>query len=665
MSVTSRLVRCLVLMVAIALPGPLQLSFPQRVFAQQILAQQAFTPQSLERQCLTQGDPGLIEACTKLIDAGRGNLVDYHVARGEALLDKRDCDGALADFDAAVRLNPRDSNSQGGRGLVFYTCKRDFAQAVAAFSEVIRLTPRDAAAYDIRGNAKKYLGDLDGSIADDTMAIRLAPKFGMYYGNRGIAYSEKGDAARALADFNRDAQIEPTVAAVFNNRGQFFLQRKDPDRAIPDLNEAIRLNPRYAQAYANRSDAWRLKGDLDRSLADADQAIALSPNDPLNYSMRADTLRYRGDYAQALSEYDRALALMADYIPAFTGRGLAYERMGDVAAARREFAKAVASHSDLAHLDYSKSSLETARARIAALDSGAPVPVILPAPKRAASETSIPTPTVAAPVVAPAVVRTTSASQGRRIALVIGNSAYKNVQQLDNPKNDASIVGTSLRNIGFDDVRILTDATRDNLKDALRKFADDARNADWALVYYAGHGVELNGVDYLVPIDARLTSERELAAQSIPLADVTAAIAGARKLKLVLIDACRDNPFEDAQAASKTSSSPAVASAGPDAPSRSLSPSLGRDRGLAEIKTGSDTLVFFAAKQGERALDGDGNDSPFVVAVVQRLATPGVEINKLFRLVRDDVMEATAGRQEPHVYGSLPEQANFYFVADK
>jgi tetratricopeptide (TPR) repeat protein len=653
MSVTSRLVRCFVLIVAIALPGALQLSFAQRAVAQSALA-------AVERSCLSENDPGLIDACSKLINAGVGNLAAYHSARGSALLNKRDCDGALADFDAAIKLNPRESDYYGGRGLVFYQCKRDFAQAVAAFTEVIRLTPRDAAAYDIRANAKKYLGDLDGSIADDTMAIRLAPKLGLYYGNRGISYSEKGDAARALADFNRDAQIEPTFAAVFNNRGQFFLQRKDPDKAIPDLNEAIRLNPRYSQAYANRSDAWRLKGDLDRSLADTDQAIALSPNDPLNYSMRADTLRYRGDYAQALAEYDRALALMADYIPAFTGRGLTYERMGDIAAARREFAKALASHSDLAHLDYSKSSLETARARVAALDSGAPVPVILPAPKRAASETSIPTPAIAAPVA----VRTTSASQGRRIALVIGNSAYKNVQQLDNPKNDAAIVGTSLRNIGFDDVRILTDATCDNLREALRKFADDARNADWALVYYAGHGVELNGVDYLVPIDAKLTSERELAAQSIPLADVTAAIAGARKLKLVLIDACRDNPFEDAQQASKASS-PAVASAGPDAPSRSLSPSLGRERGLAEIKTGSDTLVFFAAKQGERALDGDGNDSPFAVAVVQRLATPGVEINKLFRLVRDDVMEATAGRQEPHVYGSLPEQANFYFVADK
>jgi tetratricopeptide (TPR) repeat protein len=626
----------------------------------------ALAQRSLERPCLTQGAPGLIEACSALIAAGRGNLAAYRAARGEALLDKRDCDGALADFDAAVRLQPDDSNNHGGRGLVFYSCKHDFAQAAAAFTEVIRLSPRDAAAYDIRANARKYLGDLDGAIADDTVAIRLAPTFGMYYGNRAISWAEKGDALRALADFNRDIQIEPTVAAVFGNRGEFFLARKDNDQAIADFTEAIRLDPRYSKAYSNRSDAWRQKGDLDRSLADADQAIALNPSDPLNYVRRADTLRYRGDYAQSLAEYDRALALMPDYIPAFTGRGLTYERMGDAAAARREFEKALASQSHLAHLDYSKSSLETARARIAALDSGDPLPVILPAPRKAQSATSIPTPTVAAPVVVASVVRATSASQGRRIALVIGNSAYRSVVQLNNPRNDARAIGASLQNIGFDNVAIVIDATREKLLDALRSFADDARNADWAMVYYAGHGVELNGIDYLVPIDARIAKESDAPSQAIPLAEVTAAIEGARKLKLVLLDACRDNTFE-AQAASPSApvAVASTAASGGDAGARSLSQSLGKERGLAQIKTDSGTLVFFAAKEGQAALDGDGGDSPFAVAVIQRLATPGVEVHKLFRLVRDDVMEATAGRQEPYVYGSVADQQDFYFVAGK
>jgi tetratricopeptide (TPR) repeat protein len=236
--------------------------------------------QSLERQCLPGNGLGLIEACSKLIDGGRGNLAEYHYSRGMALQDKHDCDGALADFDAAVRLRPADSAYHGGRALVFYSCKLDFKQAAAAFTDVIRLTPRDAAAYDIRGTARRYIGDLDGAVADETAAIRLRPGFGMYYGNRAVTWAEKGEPARALADFNRDVQIEPAVAAVFNNRGLFLLQRKELDQAISDFSEAIRLDPKYSKPYANRAEAWRLKGDLDRALADVDQRSTSPPTIP-------------------------------------------------------------------------------------------------------------------------------------------------------------------------------------------------------------------------------------------------------------------------------------------------------------------------------------------------------------------------------------------------
>jgi len=154
--------------------------------------------------------------------------------------------------------------------------------------------------------------------------------------------------------------------------------------------------------------------------------------------------------------------------------------------------------------------------------------------------------------------------------------------------------------------------------------------------------------------------------QAIPVAEVMAATEGARKLKLITLDACRDNPF---LAQSQTPSAPAVvasaAAAGGEAGTRSLNQNLGPAKGLAQVKAGSGTLVFFAAREGQAALDGDGDDSPFAVAMLQRIATPGVEINKIFRLVRDDVMEATAGRQEPFVYGSLRGNEDFYFVAGK
>jgi len=483
------------------------------------------------------GGPNHIEACSALIATGRGNVPEYHYARGAALLDKRDCDGALADFDAAVQLKPNEAAYHGGRGMVFYTCKRNFHQALDAFSEVVRLTPNDAAAWDIRSNCKKLLGDLDGAIADDTRAIQLDPKTAMYRGNRAIAYQEKGDRVNALADFNFEVQASPTSSPAVANRGLFFLNIGQPDLAIADLSAAIRLDPKSSKAYANRAEAFRQRGDLDRALADLDQAITINPRDPLNFARRADVLRYRGDFREAIAEDDRALAVDPDYIPALTGRGLSFERLGDIAAAKAEFARAMASKSYLANLDFSKSALETARARLAALDSGAPPPQIPPAPRKSERDNSIPTPIPVVAPVSPELKQTTIASQGRRIALVIGNSNYQNVIKLDNPKKDAELIATSLRNTGFTAVTMLTDAPRAKLLEALRAFAEDAKSADWAVVYYAGHGVEVNGTNFLIPIDAKIASGSDLASQAVPASEIIAAEAGAKKLKLVVLDA--------------------------------------------------------------------------------------------------------------------------------
>jgi tetratricopeptide (TPR) repeat protein len=617
----------------------------------------------LQRQCATMGGPNQIDACAALIAAGRGNVAEYHYARGAALLDKRDCDGALADFDAAVRLNPNDPAYHGGRGLVFYQCKHDYRQALDAFSQVVRVTPNDAAAWDIRSNCKKLLGDLDGAIADDTRAIQLDPKTAMYHGNRAIAYQEKGDRVNALADFNFEVQASPNSSPAIGNRGLFFLDIGQPDLAIADFSAAIRFDPNSSKAYANRAEAFRQKGDLDHALDDLAQAIRINPRDPLNFARRADVLRYGGDFRDAIAEDDRALALDGDYIPGFAGRGLSFERLGDVAQAKIEFTRAVASKSYLANLDYSKSALETARARLAALESGTPPPQIPPAPRKSERDNSIPTPVPVIAPVSPELKQSTIASQGRRIALVIGNSNYQNVIKLDNPKKDAELVATSLRNAGFAAVTVLIDAPRAKLLEALHSFADDANAADWAVVYYAGHGVEVNGTNFLIPIDAKIASGSDLASQAVPASEIIAAEAGARKLKLVVLDACRDNPFP----APDQPPPAVVASAAPPASdaARSLARTLAQGRGLAAIKADAGTLIVFAAKEGQTALDGDGDDSPFAIAVAQRIATPGVEINKLFRLVRDDVMEATAGRQEPYTYGSLPGREDFFFVAAK
>ena len=642
--------------------------------------------------CSRTGDVNGISACTRLL--GYKNLpaqarAALYNQRGIAYHNKGDEDHAIADFDEAIRLGPGSAVSYSNRGYAYHS-KGDNDRALADLNEAVRLDPNYAAAYVNRGNVYVVTADYDRAIADYDAAIRidpgnervlsnraaaytnkgevdraiadldglirLNPKFAEAYQNRCIAWNEKGDYERAIADCNEAIRIDPKAADAYGNRGNVWSKKGDYDRALADFNELVRLAPGNFRAFALRGEVWQLKGDLDRALADLDRSIALNPKAGLSYVKRGDALRYKGEFARAIADYEQALRLYPDYIAAITGLGLTYQKLGDLASARARFEQAANSQSARRFADISRSALETARAQLAALDSGASPPSIPVSLPKALSATSIPTPAIAAPTLPSAAVKATVAKQGRRVALVIGNSAYKNVPVLANPQKDAEAIAASLRNIGFDSVTLANDATREKLIDSLRAFADEAEKADWAMVYYAGHGMEVGGVNYLVPTDAKLAVDRDIQFEAVPLDQVLAAVDAARKLKLVVLDACRDNPFSPRKTEMPASAAAATPTGGAKIASRSIG------RGLAEVKTSGGTLVVFAAKNGQVALDGDGGNSPFAVAMLQRVATPGVEINKLFRLVRDDVMEATAGRQEPYTYGSLPGKEDFFFV---
>jgi hypothetical protein len=233
---------------------------------------------------------------------------------------------------------------------------------------------------------------------------------------------------------------------------------------------------------------------------------------------------------------------------------------------------------------------------------------------------------------------------GNRIALVIGNSAYRNVPALTNPARDADTIASSLRAAGFKTVQLNNDLTREKLTDALHGFAAEADKADWAVVYFAGHGLEVNGTNYLIPVDARLAADRDVEFEAVPLDRVMSAVSGAKRLRLVLLDACRDNPFTN-----QMRRSVATRSVG---------------RGLTNVEPEAGTLVVYAAKHGQVALDGDGGNSPFVTALTRRMRTPGLEVRRLFDYVRDDVLEMTNRAQQPFSYGSLPGSEDYYFQTD-
>ena len=366
---------------------------------------------------------------------------------------------------------------------------------------------------------------------------------------------------------------------------------------------------------------WRLLGDLDAAIADLDKAIAMVPPDtPARQSpmamiltFRGDVWRYRGEFDRALADYTEALSYAGAYATAYIGRGLTYERLNDPVKARAEFETALQKSTFIN--DSNKSAQDTARARLAALDSGIEQPSIPSAPRKAANQTSIPTPSLAASIVKPA------KSQDHRVALVIGNSAYRNVSALANPQKDAEAVAATLRNIGFETVTLASDATREKLLDALRNFTNLAEKADWAVVYYAGHGIEVNGQNFLIPIDAKLETDRDIQFEAVRLDQVLASLEGARKLKLVLLDACRDNPFMPQMRKTAAPDTAVASTAGGNVGTRSIG------RGLGEVKVQGASFVVFAAKHGQTALDGDGENSPFAVAMVQRIGTPSASHN--------------------------------------
>jgi uncharacterized caspase-like protein len=223
---------------------------------------------------------------------------------------------------------------------------------------------------------------------------------------------------------------------------------------------------------------------------------------------------------------------------------------------------------------------------------------------------------------------------GGRVALVLGNAAYQHVPTLANSLNDAESIATTFRNAGFDTVELRRDLRITDLRRALRDFSDKARDADVAVVYYAGHGIEVDGTNYLIPTDAVLERDIDAPDEAMSLDRVLTFIEPAKQLRLVILDACRDNPFNKSM--KRTIGSRAVT------------------RGLAKVEpTSPNTLIAFAAKAGSTASDGDSRNSPFTTALVKHLAKPGLDLRKAFGFVRDDVMKVTSNRQEPFVYGSL------------
>ncbi len=245
-------------------------------------------------------------------------------------------------------------------------------------------------------------------------------------------------------------------------------------------------------------------------------------------------------------------------------------------------------------------------------------------------------------VLATAIFLIGPAQAQQRVALVIGNGVYRSVPTLPNPTNDASDIAEALSRLGFS-VKKIENADFNSMRVALLDFGRRARGAEMAVVFFAGHGIEIGGENWLIPVDAELKSDIDTESEAIGLRSATIAVSGATKLGLVILDACRNNPF--AMKMERTNRRRAV------------------DRGLARVEPTGNVLVAYAAKDGTTADDGASRNSPFTAALLKNLETPGLEVTFLFRNVRDDVMEATKDSQQPFIYGSLSKEAIYFKAA--
>jgi len=483
--------------------------------------------------------------------------------------------------------------------------KGDYAHVIADTSEAIRLKP-DQALYNLRGSAYHDKGEYDIAIADFNDALRIGPPNGIVFHNRGNSWRAKKEYAKAIADYDQAIRSNPKEAYSWQNRGACKQALGDLDGALADINEAIRLNPSLPSPLVNRMVIWRAKGDVDRAIADGTEAVRLAKNPPANIMTPPNSV----------------------VISSHIERGLAYEAKGDYAHAREDYKATL----EVAASDaVSKANQATARVRLSLLSDAAPG--------------ASPRDTAASPSPMQQAGNTPSQPQatlgGRRVALVIGNGAYAHVKALPNPPNDARAIAKSLRDIGFV-VSEGIDLDRSAMQTTTREFLRNATGAQIALVYYAGHGVQIAGRNYLIPVDVRLDQGKNATETMIDMDTILAGLDDQVRTNILIFDACRNNPLE-----------PQVASG---EPSRGIDagPGLAAPTALGAGSTlGAGTLIAFATAPGKVALDGEGANSPFSAALSRHIGTPGLEVQQMLTRVRAEVVSVTKNQQVPWSNSSL------------
>lgn len=543
-------------------------------------------------------------------------VVAAQFASASSVLDQRLClDGKDADPALRAEACSRIIRTSGeptqnraiayfNRALAYYDLG-DLDRAIQDLTEALRLQQDYYAAYVIRGSIFHEQKKYDLAIQDFNQAIKLRPNFFVGYYNRARAFHAKRLAGLAMRDYDEAIRLRPDVAAIYSDRGALYADLGRYERAIQDYDQAIRLNPKEATTFSNRGNSYRSLGQYDRSLSDYNEAIRLAPDDAQAYNGRGVLLTERGQYEAAVRDFDMAISLAPNDGLYFANRGAALNKLGQFDRAIADLEKGILLEPNLG--DWARSALAEARAAKAAM----------------ASRT------------------VTLSSATRRIAMVIGNSQYPYIGNLKNAENDAARIALALKANGYEivgpagSVSPFLNLTKSQMEAALDAFQKQSETAEVALIWYAGHGSSFKIGDqqrdnFLLPVDFRTKDGPDILSKGISVERMKRAVTPSSQLRILIIDACRDNNVE--------------------------TPTRGLMRGMLPEARNQDMIVMFSTQPGAQAADGEGDLSPFAEGFLEELSVnPRAFILNFLTAVSGRVKAKTDPDQVPEIFTSVAD----------